>query len=244
MARTCAHKQPFDFENAAVGQPGPDGSPIVRTFTTRAGIPGVETQPRPGVGTLTFPLAALRRQPVVRGVIPPTPKPEPARRPARVAQMLALAHRLRAALDSGEHKDQSAAARALGVTRMRVTQLLNLTFLAPDIQERVLFLDAIDGVEPLTERALRAFVRCETWAEQRERVLQPLPSAIPTRLDSGGSFPPTIEADQCSRRPWPNGRRPQMSLDMSIDIEDDALCCRGDVYATSCEEDVDREVGP
>lgn len=168
MARTYTHKQPFDFESAAVGQPGPDGSPIVRTFTTRAGIPGVETRPGPGVRTVTFPLAALRRQPVARGIIPPPPKPGPARRPARVAVMLALGHRIQAALDSGEYKDQAAAARAFGVTRMRVTQFLNLTFLAPDIQEEILFMKAIAGREPLGERDLREVVRRESWAEQRQ----------------------------------------------------------------------------
>jgi len=167
MARTCANKQPFDFENAAVGQPGPDGSPIIRTFTTRNGIPGVETKPGPGVRSVHFPLAALRRQPVVRSIIPPPPKAVPARRPARVAQMLALGHRIQAALDSGEYKDQATAARALGVTRMRITQLLNLTFLAPDIQEEILFMEAVDGREPLAERDLRALGRYEAWAEQR-----------------------------------------------------------------------------
>jgi len=167
MARTCANKQPFDFEKAAVGQPGPDGTPIVRTFTSRGGIPGVETRPRPGVRTLTFPLAALRRQPVVRGIIPPPPKQEPTRRPARVAQMLALAHRLQGALDSGEYKDQAALAREFGLTRGRITKLLDLTLLAPDIQEEVLFLEADHGVEPLTERDLHALTRHLNWGDQR-----------------------------------------------------------------------------
>jgi hypothetical protein len=167
MARTCASKQPFDFEKAAVGQPGPDGSPIIRRFTTRNGIPGVETKPGPGVRSVHFPLAALRRQPVVRGIIPPPPKVEPARRPARVAQMLALGHRIQAALDSGEYADQAGVARAFGVTRMRITQLLNLTFLAPDIQEEILFMEAIDGREPVSERELRVLVRHEGWADQR-----------------------------------------------------------------------------
>ncbi len=189
MARTCAHKQPFDFDNAAVGRPGPDGSPIVRTFTSRGGIPGVETRPRPGVRNLPFPLAALRRQPVVRGTIPPPQKQEPARRPARVAQMLALGHRIQAALDSGEYVDQAAAARALGVTRMRITQLLNLTFLAPDIQQEILFMEAVDGREPLAERALRHVARRENWVEQRRAWLALLDAAAsrahpgPTRQD-------------------------------------------------------------
>ena len=72
-------------------------------------------------------------------------------RPARVAVQLALAHRIRRAIDAGEGADQAAVARELGLTRARLTQLLNLTFLAPEIQERILGLESVDGLEPLSE---------------------------------------------------------------------------------------------
>lgn len=98
---------------------------------------------------------------------PPAPPPTPVRRPARVAQALALAHRLQAAIDRGDYRDRAELARQLGFTRARVTQLLDLLLLAPDIQERVLDLEAVDGVEPMAERALRGLVRHESWAEQR-----------------------------------------------------------------------------
>ena len=100
---------------------------------------------------------------------PPLPPREPVRRPARVAQMLALAHRLQAAIDQGEYQDRADLARQLGFTRARVTQLLDLLLLAPDIQEEILELERIDGVEPLAERALRRIVRQMDWAVQRER---------------------------------------------------------------------------
>jgi len=92
---------------------------------------------------------------------------EPVARPARVAVQLALAHRIRRAIDSGEVTDQAAVARRLGLTRARLTQLLNLTFLAPDLQERALGLESVDGSEPLSERALRPVARAVSWAEQR-----------------------------------------------------------------------------
>lgn len=38
---------------------------------------------------------------------------------------------------------------------------------APDLQERVLVLDAVDGAEPMSERALRAVVHAGSWEEQR-----------------------------------------------------------------------------
>ena len=97
----------------------------------------------------------------------PKPPPEVVYRPARVAQMLALAHRLEAAIERGDYKGRADVARQLGFTRARITQLLDLTLLAPDIQEQVLDLEAIDGREPLTERGLREVVRHESWAEQR-----------------------------------------------------------------------------
>jgi len=43
----------------------------------------------------------------------------------------------------------------------RVSQLLDLLMLAPDLQERILDLEAVDGVEPLSERSLRAVVKIE-----------------------------------------------------------------------------------
>jgi hypothetical protein len=39
--------------------------------------------------------------------------------------------------------------------------------LAPDIQERVLDLEALDGREPLTERTLRRLLESLVWEDQR-----------------------------------------------------------------------------
>jgi len=97
----------------------------------------------------------------------PAPPPAPVHRPARVAQMLALAHRLQAAIDRGDFRDRADLARQLGFTRARVSLLLDLLMLAPDLQERILDLEAVDGAEPLSERALRTVVKIERWEEQR-----------------------------------------------------------------------------
>jgi hypothetical protein len=98
---------------------------------------------------------------------PPPPKLEPERRPARVGRMLALAHHLQGAIDRGLVADQAAVARKLGLTRARVTQLLDLLMLAPDVQEVVLVLEAVDGAEPVAERTLRSVAHAGTWAAQR-----------------------------------------------------------------------------
>lgn len=94
-------------------------------------------------------------------------KVEPVRRRAHVARMLALAHHIQGAIDRRVVADRAEVARKLGLTRARITQLLDLTLLAPDLQVRVLELEAVDGVEPLTERELRQVVHAGSWTHQR-----------------------------------------------------------------------------
>lgn len=103
----------------------------------------------------------------------PAPPPEaPAKhRLARVAHMLALAVRIEKMIERGELRDRAHAAANLGFARARVTQLVALTLLAPDIQEEILFLEVEDGVERVTERALREVVCVDDWSEQRRRWL-------------------------------------------------------------------------
>ena len=98
----------------------------------------------------------------------PAPAPEPVRRPARVAHMLALAHALQSAIDDGIYENRAEVAKRFGLTRARITQLLALVTLAPDIQEDILFMEAVDGNEPLSARALRPLVAMPTWEAQRE----------------------------------------------------------------------------
>jgi len=114
-------------------------------------------------------------------VAQPPPVIAPVHRPARVALMLALAHKIDAAIAAGQLHDQADAARRLDLTPARVTQLLALLALAPDLQERVLFLESLDGLEPLTERALRRATRTRSWEAQRAicRTLLPTSSGNP-----------------------------------------------------------------
>lgn len=96
------------------------------------------------------------------------PPPGPVRRPARVAVMLALAHKIQQAIDRGQVPDRAEIARRLCFTRARITHLLDLTLLAPDIQEQALCLEAVDGVQPISERVLRAVAHAGSWADQRD----------------------------------------------------------------------------
>ena len=99
---------------------------------------------------------------------PPSPPPAPVRRPARVAVMLALSHKIQDAIDRGVVRDRAEVARRLGLTRARVTQMMDLTLLAPDLQEQILFAEAVDGIEPFHERVLRKFSRRSAWTAQRD----------------------------------------------------------------------------
>lgn len=48
-----------------------------------------------------------------------------------------------------------------------MTHLLDLQLLAPDIQKDVLFLEAVDGKEPLGERVLWAIAHAGAWGATR-----------------------------------------------------------------------------
>jgi hypothetical protein len=90
-------------------------------------------------------------------------------RPLRVARMLALAHECEALITARVVADRAELAGVLGFTRARVTQLMDLTLLAPDIQEEILIAEVEPGRDVVTERALRAIVRQADWTEQRSR---------------------------------------------------------------------------
>ena len=86
----------------------------------------------------------------------------------RVTRTLALAHTIDAMIRNGGLKDLADAARVLGLSRARVTQLSALLLLAPSIQEAILDLPPVtNGRDPVSERALRRIVAEPDWDEQR-----------------------------------------------------------------------------
>ncbi len=87
----------------------------------------------------------------------------------RIAKLMALAIRCDQLLCSGAVPDASALARLAHVSQPRMTQILNLTLLAPEIQEALLFLLPIDAVRPkVTEKNLRSVDAQMSWTVQRE----------------------------------------------------------------------------
>jgi len=95
------------------------------------------------------------------------PPPAPRRLP-RVAKLMALAVRFEGLLNDGVVTNQAELATLGHVSRARVTQIMNLLNLAPDIQEAILFLPPVEqGKDTLTERDLRAIVATANWRKQR-----------------------------------------------------------------------------
>lgn len=99
------------------------------------------------------------------------PKPKKSSAPAKlphITKLMALAIRLEHLLASGQVKDQAEIARTAGITRARVTQIINLTQLAPDIQEAILNLEpTTDHVPRFREREVRSIAIMPNWEKQR-----------------------------------------------------------------------------
>jgi hypothetical protein len=81
---------------------------------------------------------------------------------------MALAIRFDGLLARGEVKDYAELARLGHVTRARVTQIMNLLQLAPDVQEQILFLPEVEGGrDPVKEWQVRPVAAEADWGQQR-----------------------------------------------------------------------------
>lgn len=103
----------------------------------------------------------------------PPAEPAPARpadegRVPRVARLMALAIRFDELLRDGIVANQAEIARLSHVTRARVTQIMNLLHLAPDIQEEILHLPrTVKGRDPVREVHVRPITAVPDWQSQR-----------------------------------------------------------------------------
>jgi hypothetical protein len=95
---------------------------------------------------------------------PPTWKPAPSDIPHPLARRMAMAIECKRLIESGTVADAAEMARIAGVTRARMTQVLDLNLLAPDLQERLLFLNKNVKVNP---RTVAKVSRVRSWGEQR-----------------------------------------------------------------------------
>jgi hypothetical protein len=67
-------------------------------------------------------------------------------------------------------ENQAELAELAKLTPARVTQIMNLLSLAPDIQEEIFFLPPVtEGRPAVSERHLRQVLKTLVWSEQREQ---------------------------------------------------------------------------
>ena len=80
---------------------------------------------------------------------------------------MALAIRFEQLIREGTVKDQADLARLAHISRARVTQIMDLLLLAPEIQEEILFLPVVErGKDLITERSMRQIAAESSWLSQ------------------------------------------------------------------------------
>ena len=133
----------------------------------RVAAPVAVQEETPPTVEVTLPARRRRQEASPNGpasAIEPDPRPKI----PRITRLMALAIKLQDMVDRGEVRDYADIARLGYVTRARLTQIMNLVLLAPDIQEELLALAAIgtgDGV--ISERHVRHIVVHPNWQRQR-----------------------------------------------------------------------------
>jgi hypothetical protein len=95
-------------------------------------------------------------------------RPAKTGRVPRVAKLMALAIRFDGLIRAGVVRDYAELARLGHVTRARITQIMNLLQLAPDIQELLLFLPRTEqGRDEVILQELQPIAATADWKKQR-----------------------------------------------------------------------------
>lgn len=125
----------------------------------------------PDGATVTFKIHLTRgpktRRELKEGDAPPKVTPPEGRTP-HISKLMALAIKFERLLMTGAVRNQTDLARAGHVTSARVSQIMNLNHLAPDIQEEILFLPRVtQGRCKISEQILRPLACMPDWTHQR-----------------------------------------------------------------------------
>ena len=103
-------------------------------------------------------LAAVVEPTVRQGAIP------------RIARAVALAIQFQQMIERGEVRTYADLARLAAVSKERISQLMMLNWLAPDLQDAILRLPpTIGGRFAISETTLRRVAKRPSWEEQRTR---------------------------------------------------------------------------
>jgi hypothetical protein len=102
---------------------------------------------------------------------------------------MALAIRFEQLIRTGSVTDYAELARLGHVSRARLTQIMNLSLLAPDIQEAILFLPrTVSGRDLIQERDLRPIAAVMDWPRQRRMWTQLAASKSDALKELGNSL--------------------------------------------------------
>ncbi len=121
------------------------------------------------MGALTRRVAANR---IVSALPEPRYGPKQPKEPKRprVVGLLVKAVEWRGLLESGQVRSQAEIARREGITRARVTQIMAMLRLAPEIRKQILSMPRMVGRPAISERALRTVVALRNPAEQAAKL--------------------------------------------------------------------------
>lgn len=129
-----------------------------------------EDAPRTGSFSVHFARGKTRHRRLQRGPEPPAPAHGQV---PRIARVLALGHYFLATIRAGDVADYVDLASLTGFTRARITQVMDLTLLAPDIQEQILTWPRVTGERGApSEKRVLGVAREVVWGRQRERWLR------------------------------------------------------------------------
>jgi hypothetical protein len=145
---------------------GHPGAPVAdcREQTVEIVLGGKGAFENGNIGTLTRRVANGR---AVRAVQPRAAKPRREPKTPRVTELLRKAIEWHRQLGAGEVANQADIARSEGITRARVTQVMGMLHLAPEIQQHILAMPDMVRRPSVTERMLRPI---ETISHRREQI--------------------------------------------------------------------------
>jgi hypothetical protein len=98
------------------------------------------------------------------------PTPATSGRLPRITQVLAAAINFENMISEGVAEDYADIGRLSGLSRERISQVMRLNYLAPDIQIELLYMQPTrTGRFPISETAVRRIANLLSWAEQRQQ---------------------------------------------------------------------------
>ena len=123
----------------------------------------------------------------------------------RIKDHLTLARQFLEMIDSGQVINAAELSRDQGITRARVSQVMSLLRLAPEIQDYIDNLDDHEGVRHLTERKMREVVKIEDAAGQVAQFEKIIGQRLPTRAPTSPHGARTSDEAATITNPAPSG---------------------------------------